>query len=84
MTLHFNAALSRYEQLVNGHPVFAAVKHEGSTLHILHVEAAPELRGTGAAGAFMQALMEQVKAEGVSQIVPVCGYAAAWMKRHTR
>jgi predicted GNAT family acetyltransferase len=48
---------------------------------VLHVEAEPELRGTGASGRFMQSLADQARREG-HKLIPVCGYAAAWFRRH--
>lgn len=61
--------------------VFADYAVQGRTRVILHVEAEPALRGTGAAGAFMQALAEHARTEGL-KLAPRCSYAAAWLKRH--
>ena len=61
--------------------VFADYAVQGSTRSILHVEADPALRGTGAAGRFMQALAEHARAEGL-KLAPRCSYAVAWLKRH--
>ena len=61
--------------------VFADYAVEGTTRVILHVEADPALRGTGAAGRFMQALAEHARAEGL-KLAPRCSYAVAWLKRH--
>lgn len=61
--------------------VFADYAVQGSTRVILHVEADPALRGTGAAGQFMQALAEHARAESL-KLAPRCSYAVAWMKRH--
>ncbi len=76
-----NAARKRFELEVDGHVAFADYRRSGDTLVIPHVEAAPALRGTGAAGRLMQGLMEHARAEGV-KILPLCGYAAAWIRRH--
>jgi predicted GNAT family acetyltransferase len=54
---------------------------QGETRVILHVEADPALRGTGAAGAFMQSLAEHARAEGL-KLAPRCSYAVVWLKRH--
>ncbi len=48
---------------------------------ILHVEAANELRGSGAAGRFMASLADHARAEGI-KLIPRCSYAVAWFKRH--
>lgn len=61
--------------------VFADYAVQGSTRVILHVEADPALRGSGAASRFMQALAEHARAEHLS-LEPRCSYAVAWMKRH--
>ena len=61
--------------------VFADYAVQGQTRVILHVEADPALRGTGAAGAFMQALAGHARAEGL-KLAPRCSYAVAWLKRH--
>ena len=61
--------------------VFADYAVQGATRAILHVEADPSLRGTGAAGQFMQALAEYARAEGL-KLAPRCSYAVAWLKRH--
>src|SRR3954453_18265721 len=76
-----NAARSRYELDVDGKIVFANYRRVGSTLHIPYVEAPPSLRGTGAAGRLMQGVMETARAEGL-KVVPICSYAAAWIRRH--
>jgi predicted GNAT family acetyltransferase len=61
--------------------VFADYAVQGTTRVILHVEADPALRGTGAAGRFMQALGEHARAKGL-RLMPRCSYAVAWLKRH--
>jgi hypothetical protein len=61
--------------------VFADYAVQGDTRIILHVEADPALRGTGASGRFMQALAEHARAERL-KLQPRCSYAVAWLKRH--
>ena len=76
-----NTERSRYELEIDGQIVFANYRRDGATLSILHVEAPPALRGTGAAGRLMQGIVEIARASG-AKIVPLCGYAAAWLRRH--
>lgn len=76
-----NPAKSRYELEVDGKIVFADYRRDVSTLYIPHVEAPPSLRGTGAAGRLMEGVMETARAEGL-KVVPICGYAAMWIRRH--
>ncbi|WP_346427411.1 GNAT family N-acetyltransferase [Caulobacter sp. 17J65-9] len=70
----------RFEWPMDGGEVWARYSRDGDTLAVLHVEADPALRGTGAAGRFMQALVEWARAEGV-KLRPVCSYAAVWLQR---
>ena len=63
------------------HTVFADYAVQGRTRVILHVEADPALRGTGAADRFMQALAGHARAEGF-KLAPRCSYAVAWLRRH--
>ena len=53
----------------------------GERRAILHVEAEDELRGSGAAGQFMQSLADHARAEKL-KLAPRCSYAVAWFKRH--
>ncbi|WP_309629913.1 GNAT family N-acetyltransferase [Brevundimonas sp.] len=61
--------------------VWADYSVQGDRRAILHVEAEDELRGSGAAGQFMQSLADHARAEG-HKLTPVCGYAVAWFRRH--
>ena len=75
-----NAAMSRFELEERGALAFADYRRQGGRLVIPHVEAAPSLRGTGAASRLMEGVVAAAKAEGLG-ITPLCSYAAAWMKR---
>ncbi|MEW5727010.1 MAG: GNAT family N-acetyltransferase [Pseudomonadota bacterium] len=81
MSVKDNPERSRFELEEDGHVAFANYRRDGSTLVIPHVEAPPELRGSGAAGRLMQGVMETARAQGL-RVVPTCGYAATWIKRH--
>jgi len=72
---------NRFEMAFDDGLVWADYAQSGDTLAILHVEAAQSLRGTGAAGTFMEALANSARDQGV-KLRPVCGYAVAWLKRH--
>lgn len=77
----FNTAESRYELVRNGHTAYANIHEEGGTLYIDYVFAPPALRGSGAAGDLMQGITDHAVAKGQS-VTPICGYAAAWMRKH--
>ncbi len=70
----------RFEYHTGGLMAYAAYRLDGSVLTISYVEAPPALRGTGAAGQLMQKVMETARDKGYT-VVPVCSYAAAWIRR---
>lgn len=76
-----NKLSSRFELEKDGKIVFADYRLEDKTLYIDYVEAPQELRGTGAAGRLMEEIVKKANAENL-KIVPICGYAALWLKRH--
>jgi predicted GNAT family acetyltransferase len=76
-----NQEKSRFELEEGGAVAFANYRREGGTLVIRYVEAPPVLRGTGAAGRLMRGVMEIARDEG-AKVVPLCGYAAVWIRRH--
>lgn len=61
--------------------VWADYAGHGKSRALLHVEADPVLRGSGAAGTFMSHLADHARAEGL-KLTPICGYAVAWFRRH--
>jgi predicted GNAT family acetyltransferase len=78
--LRDNAEAGQYELDIDGEVVFARYRREDGVLTILWVEAPPAHRGSGAAGRLMK-LVAEAAAERNWRIVPVCGYAAAWLRR---
>ncbi|MGU3537294.1 GNAT family N-acetyltransferase [Methylobacterium sp. A54F] len=75
-----NPASSRFELDVGGMTVFANYRRRTDTLVITYVYAPPALRGTGAADRLMEAVAELARGDGL-RIEPLCGYAAAWLRR---
>ncbi|MBP2297726.1 GNAT family N-acetyltransferase [Azospirillum picis] len=78
-----NRAKNRFELAVGNQTVFADYRRNGQTMVISYVEAPPSLRGTGAAGRLMEGVMDAARSEGL-KIVPLCSYAALWMRRNRR
>lgn len=76
-----NTVDGRYEIHVGDHVVFASYVLDGDVLRIQYVEAPAELRGTGQAGKLMQAVMDHARERGW-KVIPVCGYAASWIRRN--
>jgi uncharacterized protein len=80
-TFKNNRVGQRYELETHGHLAWADYRLENDTLIIPHVEAEPALRGTGAAGKLMQYIVNDARGKNL-KILPLCSYAAAWIKRH--
>jgi len=75
-----NTAKARFEYHVGDQMVFADYRIDGDKLYINYVEAAPSLRGTGAAGKLMRHIVDSTPKN--ITIIPICGYAAAWMRKN--
>ena len=78
--LRNNGEASRYEMDEQGETSWADYRLQGERLYIDHVESPPALRGTGAAGRLMKAVAQDARDRGL-KITPICGYAAAWLRR---
>lgn len=72
---------NRFEYAQDGHTAFALYRQQENTIYIDHVEAPPALRGTGAAGKLMEKITEYAMEHSL-KITPICGYAAAWIRKH--
>ncbi|MFV0415640.1 MAG: GNAT family N-acetyltransferase [Chthoniobacterales bacterium] len=71
----------RFERRENGKVTWADYELKDGILSLLHVEADPSLRGTGAAGRLMEDIATHARERSL-KIHPVCTYAAAWLKKH--
>lgn len=78
--LRNNRDQSRYEMDEEGHTSYADYRRQDGRLYLDYVYAPPELRGSGAAGRLMAALAADARDQGL-KITPICGYAAAWLRR---
>lgn len=76
-----NAPKGRFELVEHGLTAFADYRLEDGRLVIPHVEAPPALRGTGTAGRLMTGVLDEARRRGL-KVVPLCGYAAAFIRRH--
>ncbi len=77
-----NTAEARFELEEQGLLAFADYRRDGDRLVVTHVESDPALRGSGTAGRLMEGVVRAAEAEGL-RIVPLCGYAAAWLRRRS-
>jgi predicted GNAT family acetyltransferase len=70
----------RYEMDGEGLTSYADYRKTGDRLYIDYVFSPVPLRGTGASGRLMAALAADARAKDL-KITPICGYAAAWLRR---
>lgn len=71
----------RFELRERGMTAFADYYRQKNSLVIPHVESPAPLRGTGSADRLMRAIAAYARARQL-KIVPLCGYARAWFRRH--
>lgn len=83
MTIADNQAATRFELVENGFTAFASYRRDGEKIFILHVEAPPELRGTGAANRLMQGIATWADDVALT-LVPICPYAVHWLNKNRR
>jgi predicted GNAT family acetyltransferase len=76
-----NAAEQRYELVEQGATAYADYRLAENRLFIDYVYSPPALRGAGTAGRLMAGLAADARSRGL-KIIPICGYAAAWLSRH--
>jgi predicted GNAT family acetyltransferase len=76
-----NTERQRFELVEDGQTAFADYWRQDDRVTIPHVESPPELRGKGTAGRLMSAIADHAARHDL-RIVPLCGYARAWFRRH--
>jgi predicted GNAT family acetyltransferase len=70
----------RYEMDEEGLTSYADYRKTEERLYIDYVFSPVPLRGTGASGRLMAAVAADARAKDL-KITPICGYAAAWLRR---
>lgn len=75
-----NPVKNRYELDVSGALAIAEYRLDGNKIIITHVEVPESLRGQGVAAKVMEGVVADASRRGLA-IVPVCPYAASYMKR---
>ena len=71
---------ARYEMDEEGLTSYADYRLQGDRMYLDYVFSPVPLRGTGASGRLMAALAADARAKRL-KITPICGYAAAWLRR---
>ena len=76
-----NKEHGHFEQEEDGKLVFASYRMKDGAYALVHVESDPAMRGHGAAGRFMAALIEHARTHDL-KLLPYCSYARAWFQGH--
>jgi len=76
-----NPDQNRFESWVEGYPSKLDYIRDGKNFVITHVGVHPELRGQGVAARMVEVSLEYAKEKSL-RVIPMCSYAAAYMRRH--
>lgn len=76
-----NPRENRFETIIDGKLCKLDYLQNGSNFVITHVGVHPSLRGQGVAGKIVEAGLEHAR-ENSFRVVPMCSYAAAYIRRH--
>jgi predicted GNAT family acetyltransferase len=76
-----NEARGRYELVEQDLTAYADYRRDEGRLYIDYVFSPPPLRGKGTSDRLMHAVVRAAQEDGM-KIVPICGYAATWLRRH--
>lgn len=76
-----NPGMNRFETWIDNYPSKLDYIQDGKNFVITHVGVHPELRGQGVAGRLVEVSLEYAR-ENSLRVLPMCSYAAAFMRRH--
>lgn len=76
-----NAAASRFELAEQGETAFANYRIHADVITIPYVESPVASRGKGTAGRLLEGVVAHARMRKM-KIVPICGYAVSWFRRH--
>ena len=76
-----NEARNRFVLEEQGLTAYADYRRDGERLYIDYVFAPVPLRGKGTSDRLMHGVAAAAREEG-ARIIPICGYAATWLRRH--
>lgn len=76
-----NLSENRFETWIEGNLSKLDYIQDGKNFVITHVGVHPDQRGQGVAGKLVQVSVDYAKEKSL-RVVPMCSYAATWMRRH--
>lgn len=76
-----NLEKHRFESTIEGHTAFIDYKLRPGVIKVLHTEVPKELEGRGVASTMTKYVLEHIAANNL-QLVPLCPYMRAYLKKH--
>lgn len=76
-----NTAEHQYEVHTEGEVAILTYERSSNRIIFFHTEVPPALEGRGIAGTLARTALEAARADGL-EVVPLCPYVAAYIKRH--
>ncbi|MFY9820662.1 MAG: GNAT family N-acetyltransferase [Thermoanaerobaculia bacterium] len=71
----------KFYAIVDGHEAHILYERTGDVYDLQHTFVPEELRGHGVAEQLVQAVLDQIKAQG-AKFFPTCPFVQAFLKRH--
>jgi predicted GNAT family acetyltransferase len=81
LEVNHNEAERTFEVWIEGHLSKLDYIRDGKNFVITHVGVYPEFRGQGVAGKIVEAGLQYAKQNSL-RVIPMCGYAAAYIRRN--
>lgn len=82
LPLYKNNEKQRFELEVDGFMSFIDFQEDDQIIKLIHTESPEELSGRGVAKALVEKTLNYLE-ENAYQLVPLCPYVFAYIKRHT-
>lgn len=76
-----NKDANRYEMVFENYLSIIEYEIKGNSIYLLHTEVSPALEGRGAGTAIVEKVLADIEHQKL-QLVPLCPFVAAYIKRH--
>ncbi|MGA7802991.1 GNAT family N-acetyltransferase [Bradyrhizobium sp.] len=76
-----NAALGRYEMVIDGVTAFVSYVRQGDRITLAHTEVPKALGGRGVGSLLATAVLDDIRRRDL-RLVPECEFIAAFIRRH--
>jgi len=76
-----NEARRRYEITIGGRTAVLTYMRRPGTIHLVHTEVPPALRGKGLANVLAKAALDGARTAGV-HVIATCPYVQTFLKKH--